>query len=261
MRVALRLGLPPVVAAMLLILIWQVVTWVFDIPAYLLPKPGAVALASIDHAPELLRGLGMTAWSAGVGFALSALVGITLGVVLTSTDLIERAFYPFSVFLQTVPLIAIAPLLVVWFGFGWRPVAAAAFISSVFPVVANTVAGLRSTDRQLLELIRLYGGGPVSTLFKLRLPSALPSIFTGLRIAAGLAVVGSIVGEFVASYTGGALPLGALVTSYVRSFRTDLVFSVVVLASLLGLVMFALVGMVSWLTLRHWYVGAQRGSY
>jgi NitT/TauT family transport system permease protein len=212
--------------------------------------------ASIANATVLVQGLGMTAWSAGIGFAFSALVGIALGVALTSTVLVERAFYPFSVFLQTVPLIAIAPLLVVWFGYGWRPVAAAAFIASVFPVVASTVAGLRSTDRELLDLVRLYGGGPLSTLLKLRLPWALPSIFTGLRVASGLAVVGAIVGEFVASYTGGTLPLGALVTTYVRSFRTDLVFSVVVLASVLGLVMFGVVGLASWLTLRRWYAGA-----
>jgi len=256
LRSALRLGAPPFAAAAILIAIWQSTTWAFDIPAYLLPSPGEVWVASIANATVLFQGLGMTAWSAAIGFALSALVGVALGVALTSTVLVERAFYPFSVFLQTVPLIAIAPLLVVWFGYGWRPVAAAAFIASVFPVVANTVAGLRSTDRELLDLVRLYGGDPLSTLLKLRLPWALPSIFTGLRIASGLAVIGAIVGEFVASYTSGTLPLGALVTTYVRSFRTDLVFSVVVLASLLGLVMFGAVGLASWIALRRWYAGA-----
>ena len=255
MRDGLRRVLPPLAAAVILIGIWESASLAFDIPDYLLPSPGEVWSASIANATVLIRGLGMTAWSAGVGFAFSALIGVALGIALTSTAWVERAFYPFSVFLQTVPLIAIAPLLVVWFGYGWRPVAAAAFIASVFPVVANTVAGLRSTDRELLDLVRLYGGDPLSTLLKLRLPWALPSIFTGLRIASGLAVIGAIVGEFVASYTGATLPLGALVTTYVRSFRTDLVFSVVVLASLLGLVMFGVVGLASWLALRRWYSG------
>jgi len=214
--------------------------------------------AALANASVLIQGLGMTAWSASIGFACSAVIGIALGVALTSTALIERAFYPFSVFLQTVPLIAIAPLLVVWFGYGWPAISASAFVASVFPVVANTVAGLRSTDPALLELVRLYGGGRLAALAKLRLPWALPSIFTGLRVAAGLAVIGGIVGEFVASYTGGALPLGALVTTYVRTFRTDLVFAVVVLASLLGLVMFGAVGLASWLALHRWYAGERR---
>lgn len=243
---------PPFVAAVLLLSLWQLGTWAFDTPAYLLPTPAEVWLAAVDNASPLLHGLALTAWSATIGFLASIVFGVATGVLLTSTRFVERAFYPFTVFLQTVPLIAIAPLLVVWFGYGWRPVAASAFIASVFPVIANTVAGLRSTDPELVELVRLYGGRPMSTLFKLRLPWALPQIFTGMRIGSGLAVIGAVVGEFVASYTGGDLPMGALITTYVRTFRTDLVFAVVTLASLLGLAMFGGVGLASRIAMGRW---------
>src|SRR5213075_2138516 len=130
-------------------------------------------------------------------FAGSALFGISIAVFLSSSRGIQRAFFPYAVFFQTVPIVAIAPLLVIWFGYGMRTVIASAFIVSIFPVIANTLTGLLSTDPALRDLFRLYGASPSATLWKLRLPAALPQILTGLRIAGGLAVIGAIVGEFI----------------------------------------------------------------
>ena len=145
----------------------------------------------------------------------------------------QRAFYPYAIFFQIVPIVAIAPLLVIWFGYGARAVVAAAFIVSVFPVIANTLAGLLSVDPALRDLFRLYGASRAATLWKLQLPWALPYVLTGLRIAAGLAVIGAIVGEFVG---GGGL--GVVVLEAMRQQRTDLVFAAVGYASLLGLALF-----------------------
>jgi NitT/TauT family transport system permease protein len=169
-------------------------------------------------------------------------------VLLSSSRAIQRAFYPYAVFFQTVPIIAIAPLLVIWFGYGMKTVIAAAFIVSIFPVIANTLTGLLSTDPALRDLFRLYGASPGVTLVKLRFPAALPQILTGLRVASGLAVIGAIVGEFI----GGA-GLGSVVDVARTQQRVDKVFAAVLLASVLGLALFGLINLVSVLTLRRWH--------
>jgi NitT/TauT family transport system permease protein len=144
-----------------------------------------------------------------------------------------------------VPIVAIAPLLVLWFGPGLRAVSVSAFIVSVFPIIANTLAGLRSVDPRATDLFRLYGASLTDTVLKLRLPTAIPSMMTGYKVASGLSVIGAIVGEFVAGFSEGNAGLGITVLSSYRQLRTDLLFAAVLLASLLGLSLFALV---SWLT-------------
>src|SRR5262249_10503561 len=141
--------------------------------------------------------LWITARVALIGFAASVIVGVTLAVLFSSARLIERAFYPYTIFFQTVPIVAIAPLLIMWYDAGDTSVTICAFVVSVFPVIANALTGLLSVDPALRDLFRLYGAGKLATLWKLKLPSALPNIFTGMRIAAGLAVIGTIVGEFL----------------------------------------------------------------
>jgi NitT/TauT family transport system permease protein len=151
-----------------------------------------------------------------------------------------------------VPIIAIAPLLVIWFGYGMRTVVASAFIVSIFPVIANTLSGILSTDPALRDLFRLYGASGRDTLFKLRFPAALPQIFTGLRIASGLAVIGAIVGEFI-----GGQGLGSVVDVARTQQRVDKVFAAVLLASVLGLGLFGLINLVSALTLQRWHASEQ----
>ena len=174
-------------------------------------------------------------------------------IVLSSSRWVQQAFYPYAVFFQTVPIIAIAPMLVYWFGFGLKSVAVSAFIASVFPVIANTLAGLLSTDPALEDLFTLYGAGSIARLWKLRLPSALPSILTGLRIAAGLAVIGTVVGEFLVGVLGSREGLGVKVVSGIKYGKIDKVFAAVLLASLLGLALFAAVNLASAVMLRRWH--------
>jgi NitT/TauT family transport system permease protein len=222
------------------------------IKAFLVPPPSAVFETILREWPELLAALAKTSAGAILGFALSAIGGITIAVFLSSSRAIQQAFYPYAVFFQTVPIIAIAPLLVIWFGYGMRTVVASAFIVSIFPVIANTLNGILSTDPALRDLFRLYGASPAVTLWKLRFPAALPQVLTGLRIAGGLAVIGAIVGEFI-----GGQGLGSVIDIARTQQRTDKVFAAVLLASVLGLALFGFINIVSRLVLRRWHVSEQ----
>ena len=249
----LRRGAPPLIALFLLLGLWELAARLLHVPAYVLPPPSAVALAGIADAGALASAAWCTGRAALTGFALSAVLGIAVAVALASSRILERALYPYTVFLQTVPIVAVAPILVLWLGPGFRSVAVSALIVSVFPVIANTLAGLRSVDPALRDLFRLYGATRVGALLKLELPASVPSIVTGLRVAAGLAVIGAIVGEFVAGYSEDGAGLGITVMSANRQLRTDLLFAAVLSASLLGLAMFGAVNLAGYLLLRRWH--------
>ncbi len=251
-RWGLAIILPPLLSFVLVMGLAEILLRQLQVPEYLLPAPSAVFAAAAEYWRELAGSLLTTLWATCLGFAASAILGLLLAVLLSTSLWVQRAVYPYMIFFQTVPIIAIAPLLVIWLGPGLPAVALAAFIVSIFPVIANSLGGLLSTDPALVDLFRLYGAGRLATLWKLKLPSALPNILTGLRIAAGLAVVGTIVGEFVASVLGENPGLGVLILIAKRQGRTDLLFAAVLAASLLGLILFALVNGLSRLLLRHW---------
>ena len=239
--------LPPVVPFVVVTLVTELAVRQGWVPSFLVPAPSSVGTSLFRDWPELWRATLNTAIASLTGFGMSAIIGSLIAIALSSAAWVQRAFYPYAVFFQTVPIIAIAPLLVIWFGWD-RTVVASAFIVSIFPVIANTLTGLLSTDPALCDLFRLYDGKRLATLFKLRLPFALPHMMTGLRIAAGLAVIGAIVGEFI---TGSGIG-GAIMVSRQQN-RVDKVFAGLLLASLLGIVLFALINLISWLALRHWH--------
>ena len=251
--------IPPLLALALLLTAWEVLTRALEVAEYLLPPPSAIAKAASANAGTLAQGALTTARAALGGFAASAIVGVAVAVVLGSSRFVERALYPYAIFLQTVPIVAIAPLLVLWFGPGLRAVSVSAFIVSVFPVIANTLSGLRSVDPALRDLFRLYGAGRAATLVKLSLPASLPHIVTGLRIASGLAVIGAIVGEFVAGFSEDAAGLGILVLSSYRQLRTDLLFAAVLTAAALGLTLFGAVNALGARVLGRWHP-SERGE-
>jgi NitT/TauT family transport system permease protein len=244
----LKSALPALVPFLVITLLTEAIVRQGLIKAYLVPPPSSVLAAIADNWTELITALAKTSAAALIGFALSTSIGIAIAVFLSSSRLVQRAFYPYAVFFQTVPIIAIAPLLVIWFGYGMRTVIASAFVVSIFPVIANTLNGILSTDPALRDLFKLYGASNLTTLIKLRFPSALPQILTGLRVAAGLAVIGAIVGEFI-----GGEGLGSVVDVARTQQRTDKVFAAVLLASVLGLALFGLINLVSSITLRRWH--------
>ncbi|QDE89746.1 ABC transporter ATP-binding protein [Myxococcus xanthus] len=256
-RSALRAAVPPLVALVVLLTLWEGTVRLLEVPRWLVPPPSAIGAAGAQEASSLLGAAVTTGRSALVGFGLSAVLGVLVAVLLASSRIVERALYPYTLFLQTVPIVAIAPLLVLWFGPGPRAVAVSSFIVSLFPVIANTLTGLRSVEPSLRDMFRLYGARRLATLWKLELPAAMPHLFTGLRIASGLAVIGAIVGEFVAGFSEGSAGLGILVLAAYRQLRTDLLFAAVLAASGLGLVLFGVVSLTGARLLRRWHPSAQ----
>ena len=249
--------LPPVAVFVLLAVGAELCIRLTGVPPYLLPRPAAVARSLWVDRSELLESTGWTALAAVAGFAASAILGIAIALILSTSRVLRRAFYPYTIFFQTVPIVAIAPMLIFWFPPGLTPVVLCALIVSIFPVIANTLAGLLSTEPALVDLFRLYGARPIAAIWKLRLPFALPNVFIGLRIAAGLAVIGTVVAEFLVGQIVGAVGLGVRIISANHQSRTDLAFASVLLASLLGLAMFGAVSLASRFALRHWHASEQ----
>ena len=248
--------LPPIVVLVVAVGLLELLVRALNIPIYLAPPPSAVAEAFWNNGAALFASLFWTGVASVTGFAASGLVGVALAILFSSSRWVRRAFYPYTIFFQTVPIVAIAPLLVFWLNAGLISVTVSAFIVSVFPVIANTLGGLLSTDPALVDLFRLYSAGRFATLWKLRLPSSLPNLFTGLRIAAGLAVIGSVVSEFLVGELNGRSGLGIQIVSGIKYGHTDVVFAAVLLASLLGLALFGAVNLAGAMLMRTWQASA-----
>jgi NitT/TauT family transport system permease protein len=249
---------PPAVGLVVMLVAFELVARAFFADAaYLLPPPSAIAKVAWHERALLASATLATAKTSVLGFVASAVLGLLFAIALSSSRILERALYPYAIALQTVPIVAIAPLLVVWLGVGPRSVVASAFIVSVFPVVTNALAGIRGVDPALRDLFRLYGASRLAVLVKLELPHATPSLSTGLRVASGLAVIGAIVGEFVAGFAERDPGLGIVVMTAYRQLRTDLLFAAVGCSALLGIALFLSVSFVAWLRLRAWYAGAR----
>lgn len=229
----------------LLLSVWEWVVAQQWVASYLLPSPTQIFHTTVELWPEIQAATLSTAHSIAWGLGLSIVSGVALALLFFAIPLARRAILPFCIFFQTVPIISIAPLLVIWFGFGQPTVQASAFIVSLFPILANTLTGLQETDPHLKELFRLYRPSPWQLIFKLQIPSAIPYILTGIKISAGLAVIGAIVGEFIA---GGGL--GSLIDAARTQQRVDLVFSGVVMSSVLALLLVFIIEVVSRVLLR-----------
>lgn len=255
-KLATRFG-PPLAVFVAGVVLIEVYVRARNTPIYLVPRPSQVLSTLTDEHSYLLSGLWVTTKAALIGFTASTVIGIGIALALASSVWVKRAFAPYTVFFQTVPIIAIAPMLSIWLSPGLKAVAACAFIVSVFPVIANTLAGLSSTDPALIDLFRLYGAGRFGTMFKLRLPAALPSVFTGLQVAAGLTVIGTVVAEFLVGELGEEQGLGVIIVSASHNGHSDRVFAAVLLASALGLVMFGTVSFVGRMALENWHASAR----
>ena len=219
------------------IVLWE--TWVRfrDIPNYLFPKPSTVIDRLVAKPAVMSEAFLYTFVESIIGFALASLVGIALAILIARSALLERLIYPYLNIIRVTPIIAVAPLLTIWFGHGILPQALIAALIAFFPIVVTTVLGLKSVDPELVSLMKLLNATEAKELWKIRLPNALPYIFSSFKISAPLAVVGALVGEFV----GGAQGLGWLLITARGRLDTSTVFLMVVLAVLLGIASFALV--------------------
>lgn len=247
---------PPLLTLLALALILELVVASGCVAPYLLPSTSSIARSLAENAPELASAMLSTAVAAVSGLVLSIVLGVGLAISFSLSSFIRSAVFPYAIFFQTVPIVAIAPVLVIWFGFGTPTVIASSFIVSVFPVIASTLLGLRSVDPELLDLFRLYRASRLSILMKLEIPYALPQILSGIRIAAGLAVIGAIVGEFVA---GGGL--GSVVDAARTQNRIDKVFATVLISSIMGAILVSTINFASHRLIGRWHASEKSKRY
>jgi NitT/TauT family transport system permease protein len=238
--------------------LWQGICKSLEIPKYLFPAPTDIVQAWIDNFDNLLGALFSTFVSAIVGFGLSIVIGMSFALLMSQSRIIERSLFPYAVLLQTIPIVAIAPLIVIWFGPGMPAVVCIAFLISLFPIITNTTAGLTSTDHNLVAMFELYNATWFQRMTKLRFPAALPYIMTGLRISSGLAVIGAIVGEFIAGIGGMHGGIGYVITFAASRVQMPYLFAAAFASSLLGIIIFIMVSIVSARFLRHWHESAIR---
>lgn len=231
-----RLGgrLAPVATLLALIALWEAATAIFDVPIWLIPSPSAVAAALVELRGHLLGHSWVTLVQVVGGFAVSVLVGIPLAVLIASSGFLERTIYPLLVAMQSVPKIAIAPIIVLWMGFGMTPKMVIIFLVCVFPVVISTASGLKTTPAEFVELARSLGAGRLQLFWKVRFPAAMPQIFVGLKVAITLAVIGAVIGEFVAGDEG----LGYVIVLSGGNVRTDLAFAAIILLAIMSIALF-----------------------
>jgi NitT/TauT family transport system permease protein len=251
---ALRIILP-IFVLVLVIATWHAVVEVFAIPPYVLPSPGLVLGTLISDGGLLWRSLLVTLLTTIEGFLLAAIGGIGIAVLFSQSRLIEYSLYPYAVILQVTPIVAIAPLLLIYLP---QPLAvlACAWLVAFFPVLANTALGLSSVDHNLLALFELYKASRWQTLWQLKLPSALPQMLAGLRIAGGLSLIGAVIAELVAGSAGAGSGLAYRITESGYRLNIPRMFAALLLLSAAGVVIFFALTAISHLVLRRWHESA-----
>ena len=243
----------PLIAGALFLAAWQAVVQWQGIPPYILPSPVAIAAALWHDGPSLLGSLLVTLRITLAALIAAVVLGGALAILFAQSRLLEISLFPYAVILQVTPVVAIAPLIIIWVDDTFLALLVCAWIVAFFPIVANTTLGLNSADRNLVELFRLYGASRWQTLRHLRLPAALPYFLAGVRISGGLALIGAVVAEFVAGTGGAETGLAYRILEAGYRLQIPRLFAALLLLSASGIAIFALL---SWLTRRligHWH--------
>jgi len=225
--------------------IWELVVRELDVKTYVLPAPSAIARTTADNWDVLLPNLRVTVEEMLLGFALAAGVGVVLGTLIASSAVFRRGVFPLVIASQTVPVIAIAPVLVIWFGYDILPRVLVTALIAFFPLTVNTVSGFRAVDPELIRLFRSLNASWLQIFRKLTFPSGLPYIFAGLKVAATLSVIGATVGEWVGADKG----LGYQIITDTSQLETTRVFASIFLLSLSGIALYLIVSVVEWVSL------------
>ena len=226
---------------------------------FLMPYPHEVVRVGFlrwANLSEILRALWSTTQVALSGLAIAIVIGVGLAVVMSQSRALERSIYPYAVVLQTIPIVALVPLIGFWLSFNFRSRVIVCILISLFPIITNTLFGLKSADTNLHDLFSLHGASRLTRLRKLALPAALPAIFTGFRISAGLSVIGAIVGDFF--FRQGAPGIGRLLDVYRNRLQSEQLFTAIFFSSLLGLVVFWAFGFLAERALRSWHDSADK---
>lgn len=234
----LKRNIPSVSAVVALLVIWQLLCTIGVLPSYMLPSPIEVVQAFVSESPLLLKNSVITLQEAFIGLILGVSVGFCAAVLMDTFDVLYKAFYPLLIITQTIPSVAIAPLLVLWFGYEMTPKIVLIIISTFFPVTVGLLDGFRSADKDAIGLLRSMGAGRMQIFRYIKFPSALPQLFSGLRIAAAYSVVGAVISEWLGGFGG----LGVYMTRVKKAFAFDKMFAVIFLISAISLALMALVG-------------------
>jgi ABC-type nitrate/sulfonate/bicarbonate transport system permease component len=232
-----KTNLPSVIAVAALLLLWQAVCSLGVVPRYMLPSPARVVEAFVSELPLLFENSLITLQEAFLGLVLGVTVGFVAAVLMDGFEILYKAFYPLLILTQTIPSVAIAPLLVLWFGYEMTPKVILIVISTFFPVAVGLLDGFRSADKDAIGLMRSMGANRLQIFRHIKFPSALPQLFSGLRIAAAYSVVGAVISEWLGGFGG----LGVYMTRVKKAFAFDKMFAVIFLISGISLALMALV--------------------
>lgn len=243
----------PIVIGLVMLGAWQWAVQRFNVPPYILPGPIAIARALVADWGSLSVSLWITLEITALALAAAVVVGGVLAILFTQSKWIELSFFPYAIVLQVTPIVAIAPLIIIWVNDTLYSLLVCAWLVAFFPIVSNTILGLNSADRNLVDLFRLYGAGRWKTLLFLRLPAALPYFLGGLRISGGLALIGAVVAEFVAGTGGTASGLAFRILEAGYQLKVPLMFAALALVSASGIVIFLALSLLSHLLLRRWH--------
>ena len=228
-----EIGLPAI-TLLVIVIAWQISAWIFEPPLWLLPSPTSVVETSIEWRKELPWHSFVTLYETIIGFVASIVLGIPIAVMIVYSKFLQRTIYPILLALQSVPKVAIAPLLLMWVGHGELPKIIVVFLVCFFPIVVSATSGMQAVPAALLDLVRSLSANQLQVFLKIRLPNSLPYIFVGLKVAITLAVIGAVIGEFVGSNAG----LGYLILISTQQFNTALAFTAIILLTLISIILF-----------------------
>ncbi|HEY5753564.1 MAG TPA: ABC transporter permease [Chthoniobacterales bacterium] len=238
--------------------VWYAIIWLGKVEPFMLPPPTDVLDATVKKHASLLMALRTTATTAVLGFLSSLVVGVAVAIVFGEFGWVRKMFFPYTVVLQSVPIVATAPLIIMWIGTGTLSMVVVTFIMCVSPIIANTTQGLISVERNLVDLFLMNNASRAQVLWKLRIPHALPSMFVGARISAGISSMGAIVGElFTGANRIGEGGLGYTINYANTQLQTGFMFALVVTSIALGLGLVFVVTFFEWLLLHNWHESAR----
>jgi NitT/TauT family transport system permease protein len=248
--------LAPLVVGLIFLAAWEAVVRIEEIPRYILPGPLLIAETLWTDGASLSSALLVTLRITFAALAAAIVIGSAIALLFARSRVLEISLFPYAVILQVTPIVAIAPLIIIWVKDTFLSLLLCAWIVAFFPIVSNTTLGLNSADRNLVELFRLYGASNWQTLWRLRLPSALPYFLAGLRISGGLALIGAVVAEFVAGTGGAETGLAFRILESGYRLQIPRMFAALVLLSVTGIAIYGVLSLVSWLLLRRWHESA-----
>ncbi|HEY5727648.1 MAG TPA: ABC transporter permease [Acidimicrobiia bacterium] len=252
---ALRRLVPAVVFGLLVVVAWELATIVFDADERLFPAPTDVIAAFFADPAEILRNAAITLLEMLLGFVAGTMLGVAIGILLTYSTVVRSAVYPWLIVSQTIPIPAVAAVLVIWFGFSLLPKVIVVALIVFFPVAVATADGLRSVDPEMVKLVRSFGAGKGRIFREVRIPVALPYVFTGAKVAATFSVLGAVFGEWVGARGG----LGYLLLLENRAVNTDAVFAIIFTLSVLGVGFFGLIVLLERLTIPWYHLDRDNG--